>query len=259
MRAPRVYRTPAVVLKRIDFGEADKILTLFTPFRGKLRAIAKGVRRPGSRMGGHLDLLTHSNLLLAHGRNFDIVTQSETLESFIGLREDLWRAGHGYQVAELIDRMTEDGHEDRPTYEALLEALRRIADDPDPELGVRQFEVTLLDRLGYRPQLRGCVVCGRALERVDSYYSPAAGGVLCPTCGPAEPTARPIGANAFAMLRLLQTGDYATARRVRKDEPLRRELEAITHLQIAYVLERELKSTAFVTRLRALAGGLVDG
>ena len=248
-----MYRTPAVVLKRIDFGEADKVLTLFTPFHGKLRVVAKGVRRPASRMGGHLDLLTHSSLLLAHGRNLDIVTQSETVDSFIGLRDDLWRASQGYQVAELLDRMTEEAHEDRPTYQALLEALRRIAEDADPELAVRQFEVTLLDRLGYRPQLRACVACGKPLERVDSFYSPAVGGVLCPVCGRTEPTARPISANAFAMLRLLQNGDYQTANRVRKDEPLRRELEGILRLQVNYVLERDLNATAFVTRIRALA------
>lgn len=254
MRAARVYRTPAVVLKRIDFGEADKLLTIFTPFHGKLRVVAKGVRRPGSRMGGHLDLLTHSNLLLAHGRNLDIVTQSETLDAFIGLRDDLLRASHGYQVAELLDRMTEEAHEDRATFDALLEALRRVAEDPDPELAVRQFEVTLLDRLGYRPQLRACVACAEPLERADSFFSPAIGGVLCPACGRQEPTARPLSANAFAMLRVLQAADYRTAQRVRRDEPLRREIEAILRLQVNYVLERDLNATAFVTRIRALTG-----
>lgn len=253
MRAARVYRTAAVVLKQRDHGEADKILTLFTPHHGKTSAIAKGVRRPISRMGGHLDVLTHSQLLLAHGRNFDVVTQVETLDGFLGLRDDLWRAGLAYRVAELVDRMTEEGHEDRPTFEALVEALRRIADDEDPELAVRAFEVSLLDRLGYRAELGRCVTCAITLERVDSFFSPHAGGVLCPSCGPGEPTARPLSANAFAMLRLLQRGDYATARRVRRDEGLRLEIETALRGQIGYVLERDLKSTAFINRLRALA------
>jgi DNA repair protein RecO (recombination protein O) len=253
VRAARVYRTPAVVLKRIDFGEADKLLTIFTPFRGKLRVVAKGVRRAGSRMGGHLDLLTHSSLLLAHGRNLDIVTQSETIDSFIGLRDDLMRASHGYQVAELLDRMTEEAQEDRATYEALLEALHRVAEDPDPELAVRQFEVGLLDRLGYRPQLRTCIGCDQPLERADSFYSASRGGVLCPTCGRQEPSARALSANAFAMLRLLQAADYRTAQRIRRDEPLRREIEGVLRLQVNYVLERDLNATAFVTRIRALA------
>src|ERR1044071_1373373 len=182
MSQPRVYRAEAVVLKGVDFGETDKVLTLYTLQQGKLRVVAKGVRRPGSRLGGHLDLLTHSQLLLAHGRNLDIVTQAETIDPFIGLRDDLWRASLGYVVSELLDRMTEEGHEDRATFASLVEVLGRVAADPDPELAVRLFEAQLRERLGYRPQLRACVRCGAELRRVDCYYSSAAGGVLCPTC-----------------------------------------------------------------------------
>src|SRR5947209_4888254 len=171
MRTQRVYRADAVVLKASDFGEADKALTLFTLQHGKIRAVAKGARRPTSRLGGHVDVLTHAQLLLARGRNLEIVTQAETVEPFLGLRDDLWRASLGYQLAELVDRMTEEGHEDRPLFEALVEALGRIDAEPDPELGVQLFEAALLDRLGYRPQLRTCLACGAALERVDCFYS----------------------------------------------------------------------------------------
>jgi DNA repair protein RecO (recombination protein O) len=87
-----VYRTEGIVLKGYDFGEADRILTLYTPQLGKLRAVAKGMRRTKSRMGGHLDLFTRSNLLVARGRQLDIVTQAETIESFASMRTDLLRA-----------------------------------------------------------------------------------------------------------------------------------------------------------------------
>src|SRR5438132_3349332 len=153
MRSQRVYRADAVVLKASDFGEADKALTLFTLQHGKIRAIAKGARRPGSRLGGHVDLLTHVGLQLARGRNFEVVTQAETVEPFLALRDDLWRASLGYQLAELVDKLTEEAHEDRPLFESLLEALRRVDVDPEPELAVRLFEATVLDRLGYRPPL----------------------------------------------------------------------------------------------------------
>ena len=253
MSQTRVYRTQAVVLKATDLGEADRVLTLYTLHHGKIRAVAKGVRRPGSRLGGHLDLLTHSQLMLAHGRNLEIVTQVETIHSFLGLRDDLWRAGLAYTVAELVDRLTEDGHEDRASFEALVEALDRVASDADAELAVRLFEATLLERLGYRPQLHDCVRCRAEMRRVDCYYSAPAGGVLCPLCGPSDAAARPISANAFAMLRLLQAGDYAVVKRVRKQAALRSEVEAIQRDQIRYLLERDLKSSAFLTRLRAMA------
>lgn len=252
MRSQRLYRAEVVVLKAIDFGEADRALTLFTAHHGKIGAIAKGARRPGSRLGGHVDLLTHANLLLARGRNFEVVTQAETVEPFLGLRDDLWRAGLAYQVAELVDRMTEEGHEDRALFDALLAALQRIDRDADPDPAAQMFQMGLLDRLGYRPQLHSCLGCGDELRRVDSHYSPSAGGVLCPSCGPRDASARPLSANAFALLRLLQSGDYPTLSRLRKSEPLRREVDEALRNQVRYLLERDLKSSAFLSRVRAL-------
>src|SRR5579864_2914277 len=92
MRESRVYRTEAIVLKGYDYGEADRILTLLTPHLGKLSAIAKGVRRTKSRMSGHVDLFTRSSLLIARGRQLDIITQADTLENFRPVRSDLWRS-----------------------------------------------------------------------------------------------------------------------------------------------------------------------
>jgi DNA repair protein RecO (recombination protein O) len=252
MRNQRVYRTEAIVLRASDFGEADRLLTLFTAHHGKIRAIAKGARRLNSRLGGHIDLLMHVQLQIAHGRTFEIVTQAATIESFLHLRDDLWRASNGYELAEILDRLTEEGHDDRPLFDALLDALRRVDASPDAELAVQMFEATLLDRLGYRSQLHTCITCGSPLERVDCFYSAAGGGVLCPSCGVRDGGARPLSGNAFATLRLLQSADYATLQRVRRDEPLRREVEETLHSQIRYVLERDLKSTAFLTRLRAM-------
>ena len=107
----RLYRTEAIVLKRIDFGEADRILTLYTPERGKVRAIAKGGRRIASRKSGHVELFTHAALLLAEGRQLDIVTQAETVRPYRRIREDLIRTTYAYHIAELVDRFIEEGLE----------------------------------------------------------------------------------------------------------------------------------------------------
>jgi DNA repair protein RecO (recombination protein O) len=105
----RTYRTEAIVLKAQDYGETDKLLTLLTPQVGKLRAVAKGVRKPNSRMGGHLDLFTRSNLFLARGRNLDIVTQAVALEHFTAMRHDLARSTYAHYVADLLDGFTVEG------------------------------------------------------------------------------------------------------------------------------------------------------
>src|SRR3989304_4519194 len=106
MPIPRLYKTEAVVVRAMDLGEADRILTLLTPGLGKLRAVAKGVRRSQSKLGGHLDLLTRSSVMVARGKNLDIITQAQGLDSFLPLRNDLMRLGCGLYAAELAERFT---------------------------------------------------------------------------------------------------------------------------------------------------------
>jgi DNA repair protein RecO (recombination protein O) len=252
-------RAEAIVIKRIDFGEADKILTLYTPFGGKVHAIAKGVRRPTSKLGGHVELFIHSQVLLAKGRNLDIVTQSETINAFRGLREDLRRTGYACYVAELLDRLTEHEGESHATFTLLLDTLRRLDEGRGPEMAVRLFEMQLLGFLGYRPQLYHCVQCRVKLGPTANFFSAPAGGALCFDCGHAQPTARAMTANAFKILRLLQSGDYATASRLRVDERLSQELEGIIRSHVTYVLEGDLKSVAVLRSMAASARPVAAG
>jgi DNA repair protein RecO (recombination protein O) len=108
---------------RIDFGEADRLLTVFTPERGKLKLIAKGARKPTSRKSGHVELFSHGQFLVAVGRELDIITQAETIEPFLPLREDLLRTTYAYYVAELADAFTAERDENRPLYDLLRDAL----------------------------------------------------------------------------------------------------------------------------------------
>src|SRR5512137_1244562 len=104
----RVYHTEGIVLRHSDFGEADRLLSVFTPHLGKVRLLAKGIRKPASRKAGHLELFTRTQLLIARGRNLDIVTQAQTLEPYLTLRQDLWRMSHAYYVGELVDSFGEE-------------------------------------------------------------------------------------------------------------------------------------------------------
>ncbi|MBI2954179.1 MAG: DNA repair protein RecO [Chloroflexi bacterium] len=251
MPASHLYRTEAIVLKRSDFGEADRIVTLYTPRLGKLRAIAKGVRRPKSRLGGHVELFIHSKMLLAKGRHLDIITQSENINSFTRLREDLRRTSLAYYVGELLDQFTEDGVENYLAFDLLVKTFERIGESRDPEVAARFFEVQLLGHLGYRPQLHTCIRCNITVGPTGNFFSAAAGGVLCLDCGQTDPRARGLTVNGFKMLRLLQSGDYATAVRVRLEPALRRELQAVTRNYIEFILERQLKSIGFLDALSA--------
>lgn len=255
MRRERLYRTEAIVLRRSDFGEADRLLTLYAPKLGKIRAIAKGVRKPTSRKSGHVELFTHSQLLIARGRSLDIVTQAETVHAFRPLREDLLRTTYTYYAAELLDLFVEEGVENRPLFDLLLAMLGWLGDASDLDLTTRFFELRLLSLLGYRPQLFQCVACRRQIEPVSNFFSAADGGILCANCGENHRGAQEITLNALKVLRFLQTRDYDTCCRLRLSRPLHRELETVMYHYITYTLERDLKSVEFLRRLQREMSG----
>ena len=250
MSNPRTYQTEAVIIKRIKLGEADRILTLYTPELGKLKAVAKGTRRPQSKLGGHVELLTHSRLMLARGRNLDIITQAQTINNFLPIKDNLERISRGLYIAELVDSFTGEHSEDRRLFDLVLEVLQQLSQFNDFELVLRYFELHLLDHLGYRPQLQQCTECNLSLKPEANFFSPNHGGVLCHNCGFHEPAAHPISLNALKVLRLWQNCDYATARRVKISPELATELEQIMREYIKYLLDKQLKSTAWLDKLK---------
>jgi DNA repair protein RecO (recombination protein O) len=255
MKTPRIYRTEALIIKHFDYGEADRILTLYTPRLGKISAIAKGVRRPKSRMGGHLDLFTRSVLLLAQGRNLDIVTQAQALHYFTILHNDLLRSGYAHYIAELLDAFTPERLPNEALYRATLLALHRLGgrgavNGVRPIWVVRAFEMRLLSLSGYQPQLHRCLSCGEAIMPQTNRFSVTLGGTLCPNCGPIDAAAPDISVPALKVLRNLQTNEEAVLGLQSVDDTVAHEVERCMHEYIEYRLEKRPKSIAVLEKLR---------
>jgi DNA repair protein RecO (recombination protein O) len=250
MPRPRVFSTPAIVLRQRKLGDADKILTLYTANRGKLDAVAKGVRRSRSKLAGHVEPLAHASFQLAKGKNLDIVTQAESIEPFAEIRDDLDRMSRALYVCELLDRFTEPHEDNFNLYRLLIDTLRRIATRPDLDTPVRFFEMRLLDALGYRPELEECVTCRQRLRAITNYWTAGGGGVVCPGCRRDEATVRPISVNAVKVLRLFVHGTWSDAARVDIDPTLAMELERAMLEYIRWVLERDVRSAAFIDAAR---------
>jgi len=251
----RSLRAEAVVLRHSDYGEADRLLWLYTRELGKVRAIAKGVRKPRSRKAGHLEPFTRVSLLMARGRDLFIVTQAETADAHLPLREDLVRMGYAYYVVELLDRFTYEEGENRTLYRLLADTLARLSSEAEPAFAVRYYEVRLLDLIGYRPQLFNCVKCGNEIRPEDQYFSAAQGGILCPNCGAGDTGVRPISMLALKNLRHYQRSSYADAKRAPLTPSLNGEMELIAQYYLTYLLERGLNTPAFLRRVRADAQG----
>lgn len=248
MPNPRNYQTEAIIIKKIKLGEADRILTLFTPHLGKVRAVAKGVRRPKSKLSGHLELLTHSLVALARGRNLDTITGSQTINGFLPLKSELELTAAALYTLELVEQFTEERQENQPLFQLLLATLKRLAEDGDREMILHHFEIKLLDLTGYRPELYACLNCGKALEGVVNFFSAGAGGMLCPDCRGSH-YCQPFSVDALQLLRWFQNNDYNAVLSFRPDAKLRGELKRVLRGYIQFLLEKEVKSAAFLDSL----------
>jgi DNA repair protein RecO (recombination protein O) len=278
MRDQRSYSTKAIVLKHVDLGEADRILTLFTPYKGKFHAIAKGSRRPGSKKAGHLELLCHSQLQVAQGRNLDIITQAQSLESFLHLRSEFWHMTCGFYLAELVDRFVEETggagpqSTEKNTYELLALALRVLEEDAvemqqrrdegdeqttqsydRTQLLLRYFEIDLLSLVGYEPALRSCAHCHAELLPQENGFNASLGGGLCPDCS--HLWTQSLSMNGLKVLRILQRTAWPQVPRFHLDTRLHNEIESAMHSLLRFHLERDLKSWSFLEMLHAKTRG----
>jgi DNA repair protein RecO (recombination protein O) len=251
MPDPREYQTEAIVIKKTKLGEADSILTLFTPHLGKIQGFAKSLRKPKSKMAGHLELLTYSMVGFSRGRgSIDTITSAQTINAFLPIRNDLWLSSCGLYTAEIVHQFTAEHQENEEIFQLLRATMERLCQDENKEITLRYFELHLLESAGYRPQLRECITCHRPLEPVINHFSPAGGGMLCPECGRNHPFCYALSVNAQKVLRLLQGNDYAAAGRVKIDTALGREIENVISGYLKYLLEKDVKSAAWLDTLR---------
>lgn len=253
----RVYRTEAIILRRQDFGEADRLTTVYSPQRGKLRLVAKGVRRLHSRKASHLEPFTRVNLLIARGRGLDLITQAEAIDGFPQMRNDLERLAQASYLVELLDRFTlEEGEANLALYQLLLRAFECLAlGEVDPAAVLFYFEIRLLDLMGYRPRLNDCVGCGKLIQAQDQFFSYEQGGVICPRCAVDRSDLRAVSLTILKLMRHYQRSDFAAATAPRVPKALFLELESLMEGYLGYLLELRLKVPAFLREIRDLEHG----
>jgi len=224
-------------LRKLDYGEADRIFTLLTRTHGKVGAIAKGVRRPESKLGPSLELYGHVDVLLAKGRgDLDVVAQVQRMPG-LRIAGDVEVMSHAALIAELAERVCEDRHPVDGVYELAVMALDELARETDPRRASAYFLMAALDLLGYAPQLA---------------FSAEAGGFLCDQC--ALPSMSLVPLAAIKVLRLMAAGDLETYRRLKLDTALMSSIEGVLTTQLEHHLDRRLKSLQFLHQMRIQRG-----
>jgi len=236
-----LYRERGVVLRTIKLGESDRIVTFATEGRGKVRAVAKGVRKTKSRFGARLEPLSHVSLLLYEGRGeLHIVTQAETIDAFRAVREDFDRLTQATALLEAVDHLAQEGEENPRLLQMLLGALRTLEAGPAP-LVVPAFFWKLLAQEGFLPVLEACVTCdGADVVAFDLEV----GGVLCRSCAGGAPR---LSAAGLALLRRMLGGDLVSVL-AQPASPAGYEVEHLATRALETHVERRMRSMGLLER-----------
>lgn len=239
-----------IVLRRTDYAEADRILTVLTRERGKLGVMARAARKSGSRMGAATDLFAHSRMQLARGRGaLEVMTQAQRLGAPPVFSTALRAAAAGV-CAEVVDRVVEPGHHDPPLFDLVSVSLRACGDlSRSPRAAVSWCCRRLMNHLGYAPQLHACAGCGGALAEASAWFDAAAGGLVCADCGNAD--ALLCSVRVIKTLRVIADGPDQLFWRLRLDPTILDCLEAIIERELAHHLDRQLRSFGVMRALVA--------
>lgn len=252
------YRAKGIVIKKIDFAEADRILTIFTDTMGKVRAVSKGVRRTSSKMGGHLEIFNVVDLMLAQGRNLETVTSVQTINNFSNISRDLNKTSLAYYFIELVDKLTPDEHRDTRIFNLLVKSLKLLNDEQVEEhfgsdLLAQTFKLKLLQLLGYEPQLVRCTQCSEEAKEGDVFcFSNLLGGIVCHNCTGHDKVCFELRPEELKILRVILRADLELILRLELDDKTSRYINDILDNYIRHLVERESKSLGFLKKVERL-------
>lgn len=243
-----------IILKAATWGEADKILTIFTRNTGKVRAVAKGVRKITSRRGANVELFNHAKLFFHESKGSLILTEAETVTAFPHLKNDLSKIAYAYRLAEAVDQLFPERSASSSTFDLILENLTAI--NQATPAGTRLFSLAaglkLFSQAGFRPQLAVCSRCGKALAAQTHLLSPEHGGLIDRGCNTDWFASKPISAEAIKLLRFLLDQQLLEVAKLNVPALVLKEASQATSFYQEAILDTSLRATKFIDRVESL-------
>ena len=248
--------SPAVLLRRVDHGDYDLILTFFTPSRGRLSAIAKAAKKSAKRFSGVLELFSVLEIVCSYGRKKGLpVLQEATLkQGFAGIRGNLLRTAYASYWAQLIGEWTEDGQPVESLYNLFLHCLHRLDKGQGAPAAVSLlFQIRFLGIAGLAPNFSGCRKCGRPIASFNAagcFFDMTGGAVVCDSCGPAEGRSLELSKGTVRQLQWMQKRDLSQAERIRTTARAMEEGSRLLETFVPFHLGKEPKSLRFLRQIR---------
>jgi len=236
------YKAQGIILKRTNFSEADRMLVIFTREFGKIKAIAKGVRKQNSRLGGNLELFCNTQLVLATGRNFDIITEAEIIESYLKTRKKLDLTHKAYYLAEVIDKLTVEHVEHPEIFNLFTSVIEKIGAE-NSDLLLPYFEINMLKNIGYEPELVKCQKCHTPVIAEGNKFDCEEGGLVCSNC---QSLSDKVSADSIKILRIMLAGDISLIERIKLNKKQITEVTRIADNFIKHIHQDEFKSRRFL-------------
>lgn len=249
----RLINSEAFVITQTDYSEADRLYSVFTRKRGKIKVFARSVRKNRSRKAGHLQPVSLIHLMLAKGKTFWIITQSDTINAYIPIKDDLAKTAGALYMLELLDRFAPEEEPLISLFSLVKDTLSRIEEEEDIFLPIKFYELRLLKYTGYMPDLVTCVHCGKEIQAQDQFFSAERGGVICPSCEKQVSHPKKITLSALKYLRYIQRTQYRDIKNINLTNAVRTEIDAIMLYYLTYITEKKLNTPAFVTQIRQQA------
>lgn len=265
----KYYKTEGIVLKGMPLGDRDRIVSLYTQDYGRLRLVARGVRKVSSKISGHLDTFNRVGITLSSGNTMGVITGGEVIESFNGLKNDLKTTARAFYLAELIDDFVVDESPNKLLYSLGIATLRALdslsqllskaekidATEWDLELIMRCFEIKLLICSGYSPELRICVVCNKPLIEESNGYSVGLGGIVGAACSLKTKSIRPISVPAIKTLRFLSETKIENLNRLRTSPALMDETQGFLQSFVQNIIERKVSASHLIDSINLMSQG----
>ena len=243
------FKTSGIVIKRMNFGEADRILTILTERFGKVKAIAKGVRKTKSRLAGSLEPFMISELQLHEGKSFFIVTGSVIGEDFPSVHNNLQKTSQAFYIGEIADKILQENQRVNGVFEIFSEALEEI-EQSGSEFLLRIFELRIIEASGFKPELYQCVHCKEKVMPGDNFWDSVEGGIICQSCQQKFHHGKRISDDLIKIFRLIDRGEYNLLKRVNLKKEVENEAETVLNEYIKSILERDIKSITFLKQVR---------
>lgn len=245
-----LYTVNAIVLKRINLGETDRIVTLLSREKGKIAGVAKGSRKAISRLSGASEVFTCARYQMATGRNLDVITQVDIRESFPRIHADLFRIAYAAYLIEVIDRFTDEDEHCPNLFDLLLSALFLMERPNDPEIVARMFDLQLMREIGYEPVLDMCLRCSEPLGDGKTAFSPSMGGMVCRKCGYMPDDAISLTDESRGAMIQLLNADASELEQMSVSRECLDQIARVMRWYVRFRAERDLKSMEFLQTIR---------